>query len=470
MKLKLFALAAVLGVPVMAQEKPYNILFIAIDDLRPELGCYGNEIIKSPNIDRLASSGMVFKHAYCQQAICMASRASLMTGIFPSKNEIYSCIPVNRSNHGDITMNRFFENQGYSVRGYGKIYHFPVDHRNAFPDWVDSPSQPGKKWQGRGYLSEESINMLDEKGFGPAYESVEAEDSDYYDGYSAGKACKALIDLSQQDTPFFLAVGFHRPHLPFCAPKRYWDLYDEKQFKLAENQYLPENYTEHTRYNFGEIRAYSGIPKGDSTFPDNLQRKLLHGYYASVSYSDALVGKIIRTLEEQGLDKNTIIVLWGDHGWKLGEHGMWCKHTNFELDVRVPLIIRVPGQKPGKTENFVELLDLFPTLADLCGFAIPSHLEGKSLVKVMRKPSKNVRKAAFSIYPHNRDNPDKFVMGYTVGTPRYRYIEWVHIKTGNVEAVELYDHTSDPGENINVAAYPENKKVCRKLSEMLRDR
>ena len=470
MKKNLFLFLSAIGSPLLTQAQPYNVLFIAVDDLRPEIGCYGNKIIKTPNIDGLASTGVVFNRAYCQQAICMASRASLMTGIFPEKNGIYKCIPVNQSNPGDVTMNKFFENQGYTTRGFGKIYHFPVDHRNAFSTWIDSPSQPGKKWQGRGYLAKESIALVNNKGFGPAYESPDVDDSDYYDGFTANKACESLITLSKEKRPFFLAVGFHRPHLPFCAPKKYWDLYNEEEIMLADNQYLPENFTEHTIYNFGELRAYDGIPKGKELLPADLQKKLKHGYYASVSYSDALIGKILKTLKDQGLDKNTIVVLWGDHGWKLGEHGMWCKHTNFELDTHVPLIIKAPGQKPERTDNFVELLDLYPTLVDLCGFKIPAQLDGKSLVTIMKNPAKQVSNAAFSIYPHSKEDADKLVMGYSVGTPRYRYIEWVQIKNGKVMGTELYDHSIDPKENKNIASLPGNESVCRDLSKLLHER
>jgi len=352
----------------------------------------------------------------------------------------------------------------------GKIYHHPVDHRRQFPGWTDQQSQPGREWAGRGYLTSESKALMDSTGQGPAFEWPVAEDGDYYDGYTADQACKALTELSNKDKPFFLAVGFHKPHLPFNAPLKYWDLYDRDKLKLPDNQFLPENFVTHTKYNFGELRNYNGVPKGTEAFSEELKKTLLHGYYACVSYTDAQIGKVLDQLKALGLEKNTIIVLFGDHGWKLGEHGMWCKHTNFELDTRATLIMRVPGMKPAKTDNFVEFLDIYPTLVDLCGFTVPENLDGTSMKPVIARPQKLVRTAAFSIYPHNQNNDERLVMGYSVGTPQYRYIEWVHVKSGKIEGVELYDHRTDPGENKNVAGLAGNEIVCKELSQMLRDK
>jgi len=470
MKTSYLALIAALGVPVSAQSQNFNILFIAVDDLRPELGCYGNTVVHSPNIDRLASSGITFIHAYCQQAISMASRASLLTGMFPEKFEIYKCGPVAEAIPDALTLNGFFAKEGYNVRGMGKIYHHTVDHRRQFPGWADQSSQPGRKWEGRGYLSDASKALMDSAGQGPAFELTVAEDNDYYDGYTADQACQALEELKGKGKPFFLAVGFHKPHLPFNAPEKYWKLYDRDKLKLPDNHYLPENFTEHTKYNFGELRNYNGIPKGTVPLSEDLKKTLLHGYYACVSYTDAQVGKVLDKLNKLGLSDNTIIVLFGDHGWKLGEHGMWCKHTNFELDTRSTLIMKVPGIKPAKTDNFVEFLDIYPTLTDLCGFRVPDNIDGKSLVPVLKNPKKVVHEAAFSIYPHNQNNDNRLVMGYSVGTLRYRYIEWVHVKSGKVEGVELYDHKTDPAENKNIAALPANSSLCADLSQLLRDK
>jgi len=470
MKTKYLALIAALGIPASVLPQQYNILFIAVDDLRPELGCYGNKVVLSPNIDRLAATGITFNHAYCQQAISMASRASLLTGMFPESYGIYKCGPVAEAIPDAVTLNGFFEKAGYNVRGMGKIYHHPVDHRRQFPGWTDQRSQPGRKWDGRGYLTLESKALMDSTGQGPAFEWPVAEDGDYYDGYTADQACKELTELSKKDKPFFLAVGFHKPHLPFNAPLKYWDMYDRDRLKLPDNQFLPENFVTHTKYNFGELRNYNGIPKGNESFSEDLKKTLIHGYYACVSYTDSQIGKVLNQLKALDLEKNTIIVLFGDHGWKLGEHGMWCKHTNFELDTRATLIMRVPGVTPAETDNFVEFLDIYPTLVDLCGFTVPENLDGTSLMPVINKPQKIVRTAAFSIYPHNQNNDDRLVMGYSVGTPDYRYIEWVHVKSGRIEGVELYDHRTDPGENINVAGVAGNETVCKELSQLLREK
>ncbi len=429
----------------------YNILFIAVDDLRPELGCYGNEIIKAPNIDKLASEAVVFNRAYCQQAICMASRASLMSGISPEMHNFYACGPVNAEIPDVLKMDDLFRQKGYITKAFGKIYHHKSDHLDQFGEnWQDD--KPDKTWEGRGYVDSISkAQIIDGSGRGPAYESPDVVDNVYLDGYLAEQAVRVLDEFSKGKAPFFLAIGFHKPHLPFNAPKRYWDLYSAEDIELPPNDSLPLNYTEHTLYNFGELRNYAGIPKGDDPLEESLKQTLKHGYYASVSYMDAQLGKVLDRLTATGLDKNTIVILWGDHGWKLGEHGMWCKHTNFELDTRVPLMIRVPGQTAGKTQSFAELLDIYPTLSELCGFELPDHLQGTSLVPNIKDPASITREAAFSLYPHGRNNAEQLVMGYSVRTDDFRYIQWKNISENSVEAEELYDHRIDPGENYNVA-------------------
>jgi arylsulfatase A-like enzyme len=311
---------------------------------------------------------------------------------------------------------------------------------------------------------------MDNSGRGPAFEAPMAEDDDYLDGYLASLAVEALEEFSGDTIPFFLAVGFHKPHLPFNAPKKYWDLYDEQDIILPGNDSLPLNYTEHTLYNFGELRNYAGIPKGGATLDDALKKQLKHGYYACVSFMDAQLGRILDKLAVTGLDKNTIVVLWGDHGWKLGEHNMWCKHTNFELDTRVPLIIKVPGREAGSTDSFAELLDIYPTLAELCGFEPPAHVEGTSLLDNIANPRQNTRQAAYSLYPHGRNNPEKLVMGYSVRTDAFRYIQWKRIMVNTIVEEELYDHRVDPGENVNVAGDIQYAHEKKNLAEMLKER
>jgi len=452
------------------EKKPLNVLFIAVDDLRPELGCYGNKLIKTPNIDALAASGIIFDHAYCQQAICMASRASIMSGMLPETHLIFKCGPVDEAYPDQEKLDDIFKNNGYEIRAFGKIYHHKSDAQKQFgKSWVWK--NPESREKGRGYLDPASISRItDAQGRGPAYENPDVADDEYFDGYQAEMAAKTIDDLSKSGKPFFLAIGFHKPHLPFNAPKKYWDMYPEDELKLATNQYLPKNYTKNTRYNFGELRNYPGIPKGDTLISEPLQRKLIHGYYACATFTDAQIGKVLLKLKETGLDKNTIVVLWGDHGWKLGEHGMWCKHTNFELDGHVPLIIRAPEILPGRAQSFAELIDLYPTLADLCQLPRPDNLQGQSLVPAMKEPKKQLRKVAFGMYPHNRDNNDKLVIGYSVVNNRYRYINWICIKTGKSEGTELYDHAVDPAENINVAGDEKNKTIVAKMDSLLHTR
>lgn len=450
-----------------AEKRPLNVLFIAVDDLRPELGCYGNELIKTPNIDELAATGTVFDRAYCQQAISMASRASIMTGMLPENHSVFKCGPVNEAYPNQPKLDDIFRNSGYEIRAFGKIYHHESDAVEQFgQDWVSK--NPKSQTKGRGYLDPASIaEIIDNDGRGPAYEGPNVADNEYFDGYQADMAVKTIDELSKSGNPFFLAIGFIKPHLPFNAPKKYWDMYHENDIKLATNQYLPENYTQHTLYNFGELRNYPGIPKGDAPLSESLQRKLIHGYYASTTFADAQIGKVLRKLKETGLDKNTIVVLWGDHGWKLGEHGMWCKHTNFELDAHVPLIIRAPEVQPGRAQSFAELVDLYPTLADLCQLPRPENLQGQSLVPAMKEPGKQLRKEAYGMYPHYYNNNDKLVIGYAVVNNRYRYINWIRIATGKSEGTELYDHAVDPGENINVAGEGKNQTIIDGMDSLL---
>lgn len=459
-------------------EKP-NVLFIAVDDLRPELGCYGNTLIKSPNIDRLAAEGLAFNRAYCQQAICMASRASIMSGYRPDTLNIYNCEAVNDLAPGVLTLNRHFENNGYQIWASGKIYHHGTDRSLQFGD---NHHEPKTNEAGRGYLSEKALKIVEEYdawyrenmnepagGRGPAYESPDVEDNAYHDGMMTDMAIGQLREYKSDGEPFFMAVGYKKPHLPFSAPKRYWDLYNANEIAMADNPYMPEDVSRFFNYNFGELRNYYGIPKGEELLPDTLSRILKHGYYASVSYIDAQIGRLLDALKENGLDRNTIVILWGDHGWKLGEHGMWCKHTLFELDNHVPLIIKTPGQSPAQknSEAFVEYVDIYPSLCELAGLEIPGHLQGKSFVPLIGDPDRQWKKGAISVWPLNRNNPEKLVMGYSLKTAKYRYTEWIQESTGELLARDLFDHQADPDENISISNNPEKEEIVNELSTLL---
>jgi len=457
-----------------------NILFIAVDDLRPELGCYGNKAVKSPCIDRLASQGVTFTRAYCQQAICMASRASLMSGLRPNYRRLYNCDSLQKLAPDVLTLNQHFEDHGYQIWASGKIYHHSEDHRRQFGD---RRIEARTETVGRGYLDKKSMQTVrdyvqyyrklrkqDSAGRGPAYELPDVPDDAYKDGKMTDLAIARLARFKVGDKPFFMAVGYAKPHLPFNAPKKYWDLYDAKALARADNRFFSNNVSEYFRYNFGELRNYAGIPKGDKQFSEALCRTLKHGYYACVSYIDAQIGRLLDALKANGLDKNTIVILWGDHGWKLGEHDMWCKHTLYEIDNHVPLLIKVPGvgYQKGTSKAFVEFVDIYPSLCELAGLPLPKHLQGTSFVPVLRKLDRPWKRAAISVYPvRNRTDPDKVVLGYSLKTERYRYTEWIHDKTGQLLGRDLFDHRVDPKENTGIASDPQYRSMINEFSQLL---
>jgi len=475
-----------------APAKP-NVLFIVVDDLRPELGCYGKDDIKSPNIDALAASGMVFDRAYCQQAVCSPSRTSVMTGMRPDTSKVWDLKTHFRLAQPDVvTLQQAFMKDGYFVQGMGKIYHGKLDDAPSWSVPWFTPKAP--KYVAPESLATEKAAALatggspdeDEAGQkkkkenpenaeggstsansrGPAYECADVPDNTYQDGMVADLAVKTLQDLAKKDQPFFLAVGFVKPHLPFVSPKKYWDMYDPADIKLATNRFVAKDSPKYAvNPNDGEIRAYSGIPpKGD--MPDDLARKLRHAYYAGVSYTDAQIGRVMAELKELGLDKNTIVVLWGDHGWNLGEHSLWGKHTNVENDVNAPLIISAPGQKTAGQHStaLTEFVDIYPTICDLAGVPLPAHLEGVSLKPLMEDPKRTWKTAAFSQYPRKSDG--QALMGYTMRTDRYRFTVWVdRADHAKVDAIELYDHQTDPQENTNVAKDPANTDLVKSLME-----
>lgn len=445
-----------------------NVLFIAVDDLRPHLGCYGHSEVLSPNMDRLASRGMVFERAYCQQSICMASRASLLSGYRPDKGGIFKCGPMYKHVPDALPLNRHFLDNGYETVSIGKIYHHKSDERRG---WSREAFHAKGEWEGRGYVTPEAVSLVHEydkkhpkasrKGMGPAFECADVPDSAYPDGVSADRALEELNRL--KDRPFFLAVGFHKPHLPFTAPKKYWDMYREEDIRPADNPFIPKNAPKEALTDWGELRGYHGIP-ANGPLSDDLARKLIRGYRACVSYTDAQIGRLLDELDRLNLRENTIVVLWGDHGWKLGEHGMWCKHTNFELDTHSTLLISAPGMKaPGRrTRALTEFVDIYPTLCDLAGLEKPGHLEGATLASLLDDPDGPGKEAAYSQYPRGT------VMGYSVRTDRHRYTEWRRIGEKEVKARELYDHETDPYENTNTADAPENQGIVGRHSELLR--
>lgn len=454
-------------------EKKMNVLFVVVDDLRPQLGCYGVPWVQSPAIDKLASESLVFNRAYCQQAICSPSRCSVLSGCRPDTTRIYDLeTPLRQAMPDVLTLPQHFKDSGYETVSIGKVYHHPKDDLQG---WSQEPFQSTGDWKGRGYLTDEALEQIvqadernrrvgdNRRGLGPAFEAADVDDQAYHDGKDAQAAIEALRRVSKLDRPFFLGMGFHKPHLPFNAPKRYWDLYDPATIPLAENRFAPEGATEFSLHNFGELRGYFGIPhEGD--IPDELARQLIHGYCACVSYMDAQLGRLLDELKRLGHWDDTVILFWGDHGWKLGEHNCWCKHTNFEIDARAPLLARVPGMKAkGKsTDALVEFVDMYPSLCELCGLEIPKHCEGLSFAPLLQDPGLPWKDAAFNQYPRG-----KTVMGYAMRTDRYRYVEWRNTTSNDLLARELYDHAVDGAENRNIAATAADA-LLRQLSDRLR--
>ena len=435
-----------------------NVLFIVVDDLRTQLGCYGMPWVISPNIDALAEQSMLFERAYCQQAVCAPSRASVLSGCRPDTTTIYDLhTPLRKAMPDVLSLPEFFKTNGYESVSIGKVYHHAKDDLQG---WSNEPFQSKGDWKGRGYLTDEALELIKHcdaemmalgskrRGLGLPFEAADVADEDYHDGKDAQAAVSELNRLKNLDKPFFLAVGFHKPHLPFNAPKRYWDMYDPDTLPLAENPYEPADVTAYSLTNYGELRGYFGVPK-EGDIPEDLARKLIHGYCACVSYMDVQLGKVLSTLKEYGLWDNTIVVLWGDHGWKLGEHNSWSKHTNFEIDTRAPLLIRVPDLPAAGTSTnaLVEFVDMYPTLCELCGLKVPEHCEGTSLVPLLNNPRLPWKDAAFSQYPRGN------VMGYAMRTEQYRYVEWRDRITGEVLATEVYDHSTDDQENANLVSH-----------------
>ena len=448
-----------------------NVLFIAVDDLRPELGCYGVNEVHSPHIDELASEGVVFDRAYCQQSVCAPSRASVLTGCRPDTTGIYDLQTPVRSVMPDVvTLPEHFKNHGYTTRSIGKIYH----HRQDDPQgWSSEPHVSQGDWQGRGYLTDEAIEQIERndellasqgstrRGLGPAFESADVPDDAYHDGKDADAAVQALKEL--KDEKFFLAVGFHKPHLPFSAPTRYWDIYDPENLPRPANPDAPDGATQYSLTNFGELRGYTNIPS-DGEVTEDLARQLVHGYCACVSYMDAQVGRVLSELKRLGLEKDTTVLLWGDHGWKLGDHGSWCKHSNFEIDCRAPLIVRAPDrcEAGSHATGLSEFVDMYPTLCELSEIPVPDHCEGQSLAPVLDSPEREWKKAAISQYPRGGG-----VMGYTLRTDSHRYTEWQDHQSGEIKERELYDHSSSHDEAANVAGAEGNSGTIDELSDML---
>ncbi len=452
-----------------------NVLLICVDDLKPTLGAYGDQLARTPHIDRLAAGGMVLESAYCNQAVCSPSRNALMTGLRSTTSGVYDLATNFRvATPSAVTLSQHFKQHGYRTESLGKIFHTGHGNHDDPDSWSVAPWRPrGSNYAIAANADPEAASRPGRKSADPrgaAVESADVPDDTYADGKIATEAIARLEAAGQRpDQPFFLAVGFLKPHLPFCAPKKYWDLHDRARFPLAELTSAPAGAPAYAPTTWGELRKYAGMPESGPPTADQ-QRELIHGYYAATSYMDAQLGRVLAALDRLGLAQNTVVVLWGDHGWHLGDHGQWCKHTNYEQAARIPLLVRAPGVTvPGsRTRALVESVDLYPTLSALAGLPAPRTspaLDGRSFVATLRDAQAPTKPAIFHAYPRSRPG-DGAILGRAVRTARHRLVEWK--KPGAAAAtadLELYDYVTDPLETRNLA--PAQPAVVAELRALL---
>ncbi len=458
-----------------AHQKPANVLFIAIDDLRVQYGPYDIDQAYTPNIDKLAAGGISFTRAYANVPVCGASRASMLTGVRPTSKRFVTFESATEQTPWATTLPGQFKKNGYYSISLGKVFNNPGDKPESWsePEWRPNrkSSEPGagdnQKIMGRhNYVTEESLSVaLTGRMNHPAFEKADMEDDAYYNGQIANRAIADLRRLEKMDKPFFLAVGLLKPHLPFNAPSRYWEMYDEKNIQLSATPDMPKNAPAAAQHNWGELRNYGHygqMPTKDANdlMPDELARQLIHGYYAATSYSDALVGNILEELEALNLADNTIVVIWGDHGWSLGEHTQWAKHSSFNIVNQIPLIIRAPGLpekiRGSSANGLVESVDIYPTLTELAGLDTPDHTQGSSFKALIDDPTSPGKPAVFPRWK-NADS---------IRTDRYFYTEWRNPRR-EVTARMLFDHHEDPTETVNLAEDPAHAQVVEKLHKQL---
>ncbi len=506
------------------KKKP-NILFIAIDDLRPELGAYGSEVAITPNMDELAANGLLFNNAYCQEAICSPSRASVMTGARPETIKVIENFTYFRDVNPDIvTLPQYLQTKGYETVYSGKIFHpgYTDDELSWSRKVYSGPDVPERPERIRGYVLSKNQEIFKKNraeviakygedapknglGKGPSYEFADAPDDTYEDGHNTDLAIATMKEMAQNSKPFFLGLGFLKPHLEWIAPKKYWDLYEGKDLQMTDQHEGPKNGAAMGLHASFELRARADIPNyGDieAAQAKNLKR----AYLATVSYVDAQIGKMLAALDEAGLRENTIVMLWSDHGWHLGDMGIWGKATNYEIATRVPLIVSTPSMPEAvrgtKTNALVELIDMYPTLCDLVGVDIPEHLEGQSFKPLLSEPNRKWKDAAFTQFPNpalrewaanplskgmretsfgpliedvekriiaqqgdqwDRELFENRLMGYSMRTADYRFTVWKDYTDPRAEPLffELYDHQKDPSETVNIAK--ENPELVANL-------
>ncbi|SCX99659.1 Arylsulfatase A [Nonlabens sp. Hel1_33_55] len=481
-----------------------NILFIAVDDLKPLLSNYGESQMVTPNFDRLAKMGVTFTNAHVQYAVCGPSRASVMTGTNPDRTKVWDLHTDFRESAPDlVSMPEYLISQGYATTAVGKIYHkgssapghdgksWSIDYTlpDNYPEAYGEPlfsyyQDPENKMKYEAILKEAEAKGIKRNGklrnfafkkFKPSTEGADVPDNAYQDGLYTQTALAKINQLEEGDKPWFLGVGFQKPHLPFVAPKKYWDLYDRDEIELAAFQQLSEGTPEFAFHSFGELRAFSDINnklrQGD-VLPEEKQRELIHGYMACISYIDAQLGKLLDELDARKITDDTVIVLWGDHGFHLGDHTEWCKHSNFEQATRIPFMFAGPGVQKDKMESTpVNLVDLFPTVFELAGVQQSTQTDGKSLAPLLDEDPQTQIGVDYAYFQYRRGNR----MGYGIRTDRYRYTEWLgdnwrSTQTYDADLIqgrELYDYKLDPLETKNFAKDDAYKAVMKDLRERL---
>lgn len=440
--------------------KKQNILFISIDDFRPKISSYGETKMITPNIDKLASEGLQFNNAYTNIAVCGASRASIMTGIRPSEkrfNDFSTRASVDTPDA--IPLNQIFKENGYETISYGKIYH----HKDDFQEYWTEKDGGQIQSDFQDPISIARIENAERGEYGkkqPTFEYPDVDDYAYNDGKITKRAINKLKALKSKNKPFFMAIGYVSPHLPFIQPKKYWDMYDHDAIKLADNSFQPKNSPDiaiEAQHNSAEMRKnYLDIPE-NGQLDDSLARNLIHGYYASVTYMDALIGELIKALDDLGLRENTTIVFWSDHGYFLGEHGFWCKHSTFEEAVKIPFIISSPSHIKNKTTtSFTELVDVYPTLCDIANIKAPSYLQGESLIPVLENPSTILKTEVYTRYKQGEAVIDKD-FSYTEFYEGEKYL-------GNM----LYDNLNDYKQNTDISKLSSNELIVKKYRKKLK--
>lgn len=460
-----------------AADRP-NVLLILVDDLKPALGCYGDAVAKTPHLDALAARAMRFDLAYCNQAVCAPSRFTLMLGAHSTSTGLYHLHSRLRERWPRaVTLPQYFAEYGYRTESLGKVFH--VGHGNEgdpqsfavphFGDRVIEYLDPASTGGGRltreeAYFTNQQLQNIRSLPRGAAFEQPDVADDAYADGRVAAEAVRRLQAAERRQraggAPFFMAVGFVRPHLPFSAPRKYWDLHDPDELPQPQRRQLPEGAPTVAGKRGGEISNYLPIPESGEV-DEGLQRELIHGYYASVSYVDAQIGRVLGELSRLQLDRSTIVVLWGDHGFHLGDLGIWTKHTNYEQANRIPLLIAVPGLTAGVTRQPAESVDLYPTLVELAGLPRPQLTpawDGVSLVPVLRDAGARVREHAYHVFPKAR-------LGRAIRTERYRMVEWSRAGEAAEPEYELYDYVTDPIESRNLAG--ERRAELEQMQQIL---